>query len=220
MDLGLAAPIIVGGLLITPATSAANAHRKDWFTYWTTGEYNLDKKANTDDWAEMKSGQTGNWFLIKITRYDNPWTPNGGGVEFYTKDAHGHEHRNYWRLSKWAECKESRRSVSAEQKRAISCAGNNWPVPFPPEGQDKPTPLEDLLELVFLHEDGLITQFKNSATSCNSMATCVTKLRKLLEEGGSDLQINLLTESVAKNLEPMVTDLIHKQLCKKANQDS
>jgi len=70
-----------------------------------------------------------------------------------------------------------------------------------PEEQDKPAPLEDLLELVLLGEEGLTTQLKNAATSYNSMATCVTKLRKTLENGGSDLQIGLLTESVLKNLQ-------------------
>jgi len=129
MDLGLAVPIIVGGLLITPTTAALNGHRKDWFTYWSTGEYNLDDNPDTVDWCEMKSGQTGKWSLVKIQGYDSPWNPSGGGVEFYTKDEFDQEHRNYWRLSKWAEGKESRRGVSINQKKAIRCAGNNWPAP-------------------------------------------------------------------------------------------
>lgn len=192
------AAAIVTALVITPIFNAINNHRKKWVTYFRTGEYNIDRDKKTPDWAEMLNKSTGKWFLIKITRYDHPWSTGGGGVQFWTRDQDG-DHRNYHRLGPWEANKESRRGVSREQVKAIKANGWDWPIVMP-------------------SIDPVAEQFRNAATSFNSMAASIQKLTRAVKDTGntSDLQMTLVTENVVKAIKPVVLNLIaeSRQPCK------
>lgn len=107
---------VLGGFVLAGVAAAVTGGVKDYIADWQafnkTGEYNLDNDLTTPDFCMMRDPATGKWGLIMITRYDRPWLPGGGGVEFWTFDsAVVEKNRHYWPLRDWRNACTNRKRV-------------------------------------------------------------------------------------------------------------
>lgn len=107
---------ILGGFVLAGIAASISGGVKDyvqdWVAFGQTGEYNLDDDITTPDFCMMRDPANGNWGLVMITRYERPYIPGGGGVEFWTFDsAMNTKRRHFWPLREWREARTDRCNI-------------------------------------------------------------------------------------------------------------